>query len=123
MTVRTVDHVNIATERLEDTRAFYVEVLGLVEGYRPPFGSKGYWLYAADHPVLHMQEAAGPVGPSQASALNHFAFAVADFDSMIARLDRHGVRYDLQLVPGSDVRQAFFHDPNGVRVELNACQD
>ena len=119
MTIRIVDHVNIATERLEETRAFYVDALGLVEGWRPDFGFAGYWLYAGDRPVVHMQGANGPVGPSRASALNHFAFDVEDLDLILARLDRMGVAYQARDIPDNAGRQAFLDDPNGVRVELN----
>lgn len=121
--IRLVDHINIATQRLEATRAFYVEVLGLVEGPRPPFASAGYWLYAGERPVVHMQEAPKSVGPSDASALNHAAFEVADFDAMLERLKLHGVDYHLTTIPGSSVRQVFFHDPNGVRLELNPARN
>jgi catechol 2,3-dioxygenase-like lactoylglutathione lyase family enzyme len=119
MTIRTIDHINIATERLEETRAFFVDVLGLVEGYRPEFDFPGYWLYAGDRAIVHMQQSRGAVGPSAASALNHFAFDVADFDAMVARLEQHGVAYRAVTVPGTAIRQAFLQDPNGVRLELN----
>jgi catechol 2,3-dioxygenase-like lactoylglutathione lyase family enzyme len=119
VSIRQVDHINIASERLEETRAFYVDVLGLTEGPRPPFRFKGYWLYAGDRPIVHLQDSRGPVGPSQASALNHFAFIVDDFEGLIRRLEQHGVAYQRTEVPGTTVLQAFLFDPNGVRVELN----
>ena len=119
MTIKVVDHVNIATERLEETRAFYVDALGLVEGYRPEFSFPGYWLYAGDRPVVHLQPSNGPVGPSDASALNHFAFDVEDLDGMLARLERLGIPYEVRDIPSGAGRQAFLEDPNGVRLELN----
>lgn len=120
--IRLVDHINIATERLEETRAFYVEVLGLSEGPRPPFAFPGYWLYAGERPIVHMQLSPGPVGPSTESALNHAAFEVADMDGLIARLQQHGVAHRVVLIPGTKVRQAFFEDPNGARLELNEAR-
>ena len=119
MSIRTIDHVNIATQRLEATRAFYVEVMGLTEGFRPPFEFPGYWLYAGERAIVHMQEANGPVGPSQASALNHFAFDVDALDPILAELDKRGIAYRAVDVPETRIRQAFLQDPNGVRVELN----
>ena len=123
MTILQVDHINIATNQLKATRDFYVEVLGLAEGPRPPFAFPGYWLYAGDRPVVHMQEARGSVGPSDASVLNHAAFEVADMDALLASLDRNGVAYQLTNVPGTTVRQAFFLDPNGARLELNEVRE
>jgi catechol 2,3-dioxygenase-like lactoylglutathione lyase family enzyme len=118
MTIKMIDHVNIVTERLEETRAFFVDVLGLAVGPRPPFAVEGYWLYAGAKAVVHMQRAPAPVCPSEASALNHFAFAVEAFDPMIERLKRHGVTHRIVTVPGTTIRQVFFHDPNSVRVEI-----
>jgi catechol 2,3-dioxygenase-like lactoylglutathione lyase family enzyme len=119
MTIQAVDHINIATQDLEGTRAFFVDVLGLAEGPRPPFDFPGYWLYAGERPVVHMQLAPDAVSPSKLSALNHFAFAVSDLDELIARMEAHSIRYRVVTVPGTAFRQAFLDDPNGVRVELN----
>lgn len=123
MTIRAVDHINIATQKLEETRAFFVDVLGLAEGYRPPFDFPGYWLYAGDRPLVHMQLARDAVSASKLSALNHFAFAVSDLDALIGRMEAHGVRYRVATVPGTPFRQAFVDDPNGVRVELNEAAE
>ena len=122
MTIRAIDHINIATPRLEETRAFYVDVLGLIEGDRPPFDFAGHWLYAGGFPIVHMQLSPRDVTPSTLSGLNHAAFQVADFDALIARLEAAGVRYTKVFVPGTTIRQAFFMDPNGVRLELNEAR-
>jgi catechol 2,3-dioxygenase-like lactoylglutathione lyase family enzyme len=122
MTIRGVDHINIATTRLQETRDFYVEVLGLTEGDRPPFDFPGHWLYAEGFPIVHMQLSPRDVGASALSALNHAAFQVADFDALVARLEAAKVRYTLVNVPGTAIRQAFFMDPNGVRLELNEAR-
>jgi catechol 2,3-dioxygenase-like lactoylglutathione lyase family enzyme len=119
MSIRTVDHVNIASQKLQETRDFFVEVLGLTEGERPNFPFDGHWLYAGGRAVVHLQQADGPVAGSQAVALNHFAFEISDFEAMVARLEQHGVAYRAVTVPGTAIRQAFLQDPNGVRVELN----
>jgi catechol 2,3-dioxygenase-like lactoylglutathione lyase family enzyme len=122
MTIRAIDHINIATTRLQETRDFYVDVLGLTEGERPPFDFAGHWLYAEGFPIVHMQLSPRDVSPSSHSGLNHAAFQVADLDAVIARLETAGVRYDVFSVPGTKIRQAFFLDPNGVRLELNEAR-
>jgi catechol 2,3-dioxygenase-like lactoylglutathione lyase family enzyme len=123
MSIRGVDHINIATTRLQETRDFYVEVLGLTEGDRPPFDFPGHRLYAEGFPIVHMQLSPRDVGSSSTqSALNHAAFQVADFDALIARLEAARVRYTMVNVPGTSIRQAFFMDPNGVRLELNEAR-
>jgi len=118
--IRLIDHVNIATEKLAETRDFFVEVLGLAEGPRPDFAFEGHWLYADGRAIVHLQRARGPAGPSSLSALNHAAFEVGDIDAVAARLDARGVTYRMTQVPGAPVRQIFLEDPNGVLVELNS---
>ena len=49
-----LDHFSLRTRKLEETRAFFVEVLGLKEGRRPPFKFPGAWLYVAGQPVVHV---------------------------------------------------------------------
>lgn len=119
MSIRGVDHINIATEILEETRSFYVDILGLEQGWRPDFTFQGYWLYAEGRPIVHLQQSPKPVESSTVSALNHFAFAVTELDQILAALDERGIAYTAIDVPGTNIRQAFLMDPNGVRVELN----
>ena len=119
MSIGLVHHLNIVTEKLEETRRFYVDALGLREGWRPPFSSVGYWFYAGEVPIVHIQQAEGPVTSSHVSALNHVAFEVDDLDSLLTRLSSHGVAYEERPIRGTPIRQAFFDDPNGVRLELS----
>ena len=71
MTIRGIDHINIATTKLKETRDFYVDVLGLTEGERPPFDFEGHWLYAEGFPIVHMQLSPREVTSSTSSGLNH----------------------------------------------------
>ena len=54
MAVAAMNHFTVLTKDLDATRAFYVGILGLKEGYRPPLGFPGTWLYAGPQPVLHV---------------------------------------------------------------------
>jgi len=123
MPIESLDHINIVTPQLETTRTFLVEMLGLLEGGRPNFEATGYWLYAGDRPLIHIQEARIPVAPSHGCALNHVAFRVSRFDDLIARLRAQEVPVDVRVVPGTAFRQAFFDDPNGVRLEISETPD
>jgi len=55
MTVKNLDHFNIRASGplLEELREFYCDLIGLSEGFRPPFEEAGYWLYAGDLAILH----------------------------------------------------------------------
>jgi catechol 2,3-dioxygenase-like lactoylglutathione lyase family enzyme len=113
-----IHHVNIRTNDLKRTIAFYTEALGLKEGYRPDFGFGGAWLYDDQRPAVHLNEVSENAGNLD-NAMDHVAFAVERLDDTLGRLDRLGIRYSgLRHVPGSEIRQCFVKDPNGVTVEL-----
>ena len=114
----SLNHVNIRASDLNATRAFYVRAIGLAEGWRPPFPFPGAWLYDRERPVVHLTITA-PGEESGPSPVSHVAFAYDDLDAALARLDGLGIRYSPpQLTPGTDIRQCFTTDPNGVVVEL-----
>jgi catechol 2,3-dioxygenase-like lactoylglutathione lyase family enzyme len=116
-----LNHVNIVTTKLDETRDFFTEVLGLTVGYRPDFGIPGWWLYAGDKPVVHLiaprnGEAVRPAP----SPFDHAAFEIADVEEAMARLKAHGVSYRQFDAPDGRARQLFFNEPNGVTIELIA---
>ncbi len=121
MPVGLVDHFNIviAPSQVDATLRFYCEILGLKEGFRPDFGRPGWWLYAGDHPVLHisLKEIAPTVGAT--GSFDHIALNATDWPGMKATLGRHGIAFEEQLVRDNAVLQIFFRDPNGLRVELD----
>ncbi len=118
MSVSGVDHINIRTADLERCKAFYCGLLGLKEGYRPPFDSPGAWFYAGDAPVVHVSLASDST-KRPPSAVDHFAFAVKGFDKMVKTLTKEGVPFESYEVPDTPARQIFIEDPDGVAVELN----
>jgi catechol 2,3-dioxygenase-like lactoylglutathione lyase family enzyme len=50
-----LDHVNIRTDRLDETVAFYRDLMGLEVGYRPNFPYPGAWLYHDGRPIIHLK--------------------------------------------------------------------
>src|SRR2546427_214275 len=90
-------HYNLRAPRdlLDALRDFYCEVVGLAPGARPPFSNFGYWLYAGDHDVLHLSEAAAGdarvVGVK--STFDHVAFTCTGRADAEQRLSRHGIDY------------------------------
>lgn len=122
MSITRIDHINIRANQplLDKLRDFYRDVMGLVEGYRPPFAGFGYWLYAGDAPLIHLYEALpGRNRPySEHGAIDHFAFACGDRQSMEARLEQMGLCYETKTIPVTGHGQIFLTDPAGNRVEL-----
>ena len=123
MPVAGLNHFNLRASRalLEDLRRFYTEVIGLEEGPRPPFRSRGHWLYAQGRDILHLTEA----GPDEvrathvAATFDHIALTCTDADAMQARLRRHGIDYTVDEVPMASQLQVFLRDPAGNGIELN----
>lgn len=68
----TFDHISLNTtpnaERITDLKT----LLGLQDGFRPPFPFAGRWLYQADKPVLHLIDQ--PETQAESTCLNHIAF-------------------------------------------------
>ena len=119
MAIRNINHINIGTDRLEETRAFFRDVLGLTEGWRPNFAFPGAWLYAGDTAVVHLVELKAGKRPSSEAALDHFAFEIDDYEGTLKRVKGAGVEHRAVEVPGAPIRQIFLRDPNGVNIELN----
>ncbi len=112
-----LDHITIASAKLGETRRFFVDVIGLKDGDRPDVPVPGYWLYFNERPVVHLVGIEEPRAAK--SALDHFAFAIANVDAAKARLDACGVRYKENGLDNGSVRQLVVKDPNGVTIELN----
>jgi catechol 2,3-dioxygenase-like lactoylglutathione lyase family enzyme len=118
MPITEMNHFTVLARDLDETRTFYVEMLGLSEGPRPPLGFPGAWLYAGGHPVLHVIGGrALPEDPK--GVLDHMAFSATALGDITRRLAAANVPYDLRRQPASGVWQLFFFDPNGARVELD----
>ncbi len=118
MTAQAMNHFTILAEDLAATCAFYRDLLGLTEGYRPNMGFPGAWLYAGDVAVLHVV-VKNPLPQQRAGVLDHMAFTATDLPATVARLKRRGVAYNLGRQVETGTWQLFLHDPNGAKVELD----
>jgi catechol 2,3-dioxygenase-like lactoylglutathione lyase family enzyme len=121
MSVGVLDHYNVSTRNLRDTVHFYEDILGLVNGPRPPFDFPGAWLYSEGHPVLHLNDISptDKKQPPDSGVIDHIAFGSRGFDAMKRHLAQKGVEFRVNEVPNSTRRQIFLNDPNNVLIELN----
>lgn len=122
MPVTTMNHFTILTDDVAATVEFYRDLLGLVDGPRPPFDFPGAWLYAGERPILHV------VGGRNADELrpgviDHMAFSAEDLSETLALLASRNIAHTCRRLPGGGTWQVFFHDPNGARVELDFAAD
>jgi catechol 2,3-dioxygenase-like lactoylglutathione lyase family enzyme len=123
MQVHSFNHFNLRAPQplLDELKDFYVDVVGMKPGWRPPFPFPGYWLYLGDDAVLHLVEApAGGPEPGQAAGtFNHVAFSCAGMHEFEGRLQSLGLRYTKSAVPGTSLQQLFIQDPSGNGVEFS----
>jgi catechol 2,3-dioxygenase-like lactoylglutathione lyase family enzyme len=132
MPLTALDHFLVLTDDLGATRDFYRDALGLEVGARPELPFPGDWLYLDGTPRVHIAERAAytahsdriGIPPSERAggtgAVDHLAFGAEDYDEVLARLERAGVRAQPNEVPVG-IRQLFVHDPNGVKIEINVA--
>ena len=120
MPVTALQHVNIHTADAERSRDFYVHLLGLRVGDRPPLASAGYWLYAGGQAVIHLvRTTAGERSRTDTGAIDHVAFRGVDLDATRHALSAAGVPFREAVIARDGTVQLFVHDPDGVKVELN----
>ena len=111
-------HVSRQTRKLEQTRKFYVEVLGFRELSRPDFNFGGAWLYGSGIQIHLIDEPYTETGGPPNSRENHIAFLIADCDAAEATLKHHGIEYIRQTSRNGRNEQIFFRDPEGWMIEL-----
>ena len=118
MAIVGMNHFTVLSHDLDATKAFYMGLLGLTEGYRPPLGFPGAWLYVGDQAVLHII-AGRALPPDPRGVLDHMAFTAKDLPAVVAKLNANGIKYDLRRQNESGTWQLFCFDPSGARVELD----
>ena len=125
MLFERLHHAAIIVSDYRRARAFYVEKLGfpvLRENFRE---DRGDW-------KLDLQFGAGeleifsipgaPPRPSypEAQGLRHLAFRVEDVEAAVRELEARGIPCEpIRLDPYTGTRMTFFHDPDGLPLELH----
>jgi glyoxylase I family protein len=108
-----IHHVSVNVSDVNDSVAFYTEVLGgTLRDDRPDLGVAGAWINLGTQQV-HLVEA--PVPPN---AGQHFAIRVGDLDAVVDELRSRGLDVGDPFSVGPN-RQTFVNDPAGNLLELN----
>jgi catechol 2,3-dioxygenase-like lactoylglutathione lyase family enzyme len=114
ITFKQIDHIHICvpSERLEEARQFYTDVIGLKETDRPNvFKDPGIW-YGVGNIELHVG-----VEPPSKQTIRHSAFEVTDIAAARKHIEAHGLRIIEEPVIEGRIRFAFL-DPFDNRMEL-----
>ena len=116
------DHVNIRTNNVAGLTAFYRDVMGLTEGFRPEFSVPGAWIYLGDTCVIHLIEAdpdPTPYAEGESLRLEHVSFRATGMADFLATLDAHGVTHKVIAFDEIDSALVFFRDPDGNRFHVD----
>ena len=122
-----INHYNLRAdpEIIEKLKKFYIEIVGLKPGHRPPFKNGGYWLYADDKDVLHLSFSKNDITNELhvSSTFDHMAFTAENEMDHINVLKENNIDYIIREVPEIGTRQIFFKDPAGNGIELIFSND
>jgi catechol 2,3-dioxygenase-like lactoylglutathione lyase family enzyme len=133
MPLSHIEHYLVAADDIDATRDWYARVLGMRSGRHPDFGFPVHWMYLDDVDVVHIGPSAKMAGAIQkqylgrssqdagagTGALDHIAFRATGLRQMIAHLQSQKIAFSQRRANGQALFQLFFHDPNGIKIELN----
>ena len=120
----TLNHIAINVVDLEESTAFYKEILNLKEIPEPFHDGIHTWFSIGGNGQLHLIERASETIEHDKNT--HLCFSVPSMDDFIATLDEHDIdrinwvgdsKEPTLRVDG--VKQIYFQDPDGYWVEVN----
>ena len=121
MPLEHFDHYNVVTRDAAESAKFYVDVLGLRIGDRPPFKFGGALVYCGEQAVLHMVER--DEIPDGTGRVDHVAFRCTGYGELKGKLEAAGVEYSERVVPKFNLTQLFLESPDGLKLELTFTEE
>ena len=120
--IKGINHYNLrADERtMHILKKFYMDIVGLSLGERPPFKSKGFWLNAEGKDVLHLSSTKNNEKKEHHvnSTFDHLAFSASNIKHYETILNENNISFTFREVPEIGTKQLFFKDPVGNGIEL-----
>jgi glyoxylase I family protein len=120
--INGIDHYNLRSDEkmIEILKNFYINIVGLKLGHRPPFKSKGYWLYAGKNDVLHLSSSKDNIKNlvDVNSTLDHVSFSAINKKKFMDVLQKNNIIFKERIIPEINIEQLFFKDPAGNGIEL-----
>jgi catechol 2,3-dioxygenase-like lactoylglutathione lyase family enzyme len=133
MPLSHIEHFLVASDDIDATRDWYARVLGMTTGPHPDFGFPVHWMYLGGVDVVHIGPSARMAGAIQkqylgrtsqkseqgTGAIDHIAFRATGLRDMLEHLKSEKISFTKRRANGQALFQLFFHDPNGIKIELN----
>jgi catechol 2,3-dioxygenase-like lactoylglutathione lyase family enzyme len=120
MSVTGINHINVRTDDIASSAAFFEEVLGLkFREVSLPSGNTGCWLYDdCDNPIIHLR--IKDTEGESTGALDHIALNCTNKAAVIKQLDKKSIDYRvINNLVSDGLTQLFFTDIHGLTWELN----
>ena len=120
VTIKQLDHVNVRTSRLDEMIRWYGEMLGMKTGPRPDFRFPGAWLYAGDHPAIHLVGVEEEPDTDMSSLkVEHFALSATGIEGLLERAKAANARVEVRKVPSFPIVQVNMWDPDGNHIHID----
>ena len=118
--MKRLEHVNVRTANLDGMVEWYGRMLGMKTGPRPGFSFPGAWLYAGEHPIIHLVGREGRPGAADDDLrLEHFAISATGLVDLVERAKAAGERHDVRKVPDFPIVQVNLWDPDGNHIHID----
>lgn len=118
-----MDHIAVYVTNLQQSTAFYQDIVGL-DTIPEPFHDGRHTWFRLGAGALHLIQ--GPDAAATHNKNNHLCFRVKDLDVFIQRLTKAGIAYENWLGEKKTrtrrpdgVEQIYFQDPDGRWLEVN----
>jgi lactoylglutathione lyase len=123
-----LNHIAIYVMDLKKSTAFYRDIVQIDTMPEPFHDGKHTWFRVSDVSHLHLIEGAKSIQNHDINS--HLCFSVDSLDEVIARLNKHNVKFrDWAGKPQAvttrvdGVKQIYFQDPDGYWLEMNDAKE
>jgi catechol 2,3-dioxygenase-like lactoylglutathione lyase family enzyme len=116
----SLGHINVRTTKLDESVAFYRDVLGLTPGpaaTRPDSDDHVWMSDSKGSACVHLQRTQ-TAASGDGAGVHHFAFNCDDAGAWRRKLESLGVEHEEREFAAAGMIQFNLRDPNGVLVEL-----
>ncbi|KAL8136131.1 glyoxylase I 4-like [Apium graveolens] len=127
--LKSLNHISVVCRSVTESLDFYQNVLGFFPIRRPgSFNFDGAWLF--NYSIgIHLLQSEDPEGMPKTSAINpkdnHISFQCESMSAVEKKLTEMKIEYVKARVEegGVYVDQLFFHDPDGLMIEICNCDN
>lgn len=119
---RTINHVHIIVNDLDQSKTFYGKLLGakFQHQFTPNIHSV---VLPGEAGWLSLDSGTTQVDKEKKNKLGHFAIGIERFNAGETRAAINKAMPELKVEGAADGRSVFVYDPNGIRVQLMAKED